>query len=215
MRHLRALSSAIAIAACTAPAWALYKVVDENGRVTYTDRPPSTEGAQRTAVVRPVASPSPAGTDAPLPFALREPVRRYPVILYTAADCAPCEAARRLLLQRGIPYAEKTLATDSDARAFDQLGAGRMVPGLSVGTRQLRGLDEAQWISYLDAAGYPAASALPPGWKPPPATPLAPAPKAVLAASPSITPPAPDAQPARLRARPAPAPVPSATTLRF
>jgi glutaredoxin len=215
MRHLRALSTAIAIAACAAPAWALYKVVDANGRVTYTDRPPGTEGAQQTAVVRPVAPPTAAATDAAWPFALREPVRRYPVTLYTAADCPPCEAARRLLQQRGIPYTEKTVKTDSDARAFDQLGAGRMVPGLGVGSRQLRGLDEAQWISYLDAAGYPAASALPPGWKPPPATPLAPAPKADLAALPSAPPLTQDAQQARSRPRPAAAPSPSATTLRF
>lgn len=215
MRPLRVLSISIALAVGAAPAWALYKVVDAQGRVTYTDRPPGGAGTERTAVVR-QAGTSPAGvSETAWPYALREPVRRYPVILYTAADCPPCEAARRLLQQRGIPYTEKTLATEDDARAFDKLGAGRMVPGLGVGSRQLRGLDEAQWTSYLDAAGYPAASVLPRGWKPAGATPLAPQGQTATSTPPSVASTPREATAPRTRPRPATEPAPATTTLRF
>lgn len=215
MRHLRALSISIASALCTVPAWALYKVVDAQGRVTYTDRAPGAQGAERTTVVRQAAASAPSAGDVAWPYALRDPVRRYPVVLYTAADCPPCEAARRLLKQRGIPYTEKTVATEDDARAFDRLGAGRMVPGLSVGPRQLRGLDEAQWMAYLDAAGYPAASVLPRSWQAPAPTPLAPPRLAGSEAVPGVAPTPREATVTRARSRPGPEPAPAATTLRF
>ena len=215
LRTLRVLSISITIALGAAPAWALYQVVDAQGRVTYTDRPPSGNGVERAAVMRPAAASAAAAEAATWPYALREPVRRYPVILYTTADCPPCEAARRLLQQRGIPYTEKTVATEDDARAFDQLGAGRMVPGLGVGSRQLRGLDEAQWMSYLDAAGYPATSVLPRGWKPADATSLAPTGQTATNSPPNVTATPREATAPRTRPRPAAEPAPAAATLRF
>lgn len=184
---------------------AQYKVVDPSGRVTYTDRPPIDGSAKVIALGRSSAAPAaaPAG-DESLPFELRQVSARYPVTLYTSASCTPCDAARQLLRQRGIPYTERQIITDEDSAALERLTGGRTVPSLSVGSQALRGFNPADWGSYLDAAGYPPESRLPQGWQPPAATPL------VARAAPAAA-PAPAARP-ETAPRPAPAEPQAAAT---
>jgi hypothetical protein len=59
-----------------------------------------------------------------------------------------------------------------DADALERLSGGRDAPTLSVGAQTLRGLAPEVWNSYLDAAGYPRESRLPPNFAYAPATPL-------------------------------------------
>lgn len=152
------------------PAQAQYKVVMPDGSVTYTDRPPVTSNARITAITR---SGSRGGVvDIALPAELRTPMQRYPVTLYTSTDCTPCDTGRRLLQQRGVPYSERRITTEDDAAALERLVGGRTVPALTVGAQPLRGLSEADWSNYLDAAGYPRENKLPRGWQPPEATAL-------------------------------------------
>jgi glutaredoxin len=195
----------LALAALPAlSALAQYKVVRPDGSVTYTDRPPIDSNVRVTALGRNAAQQQAAAGDLSLPLELRQPVSRYPVTLYTAADCPPCDSGRKLLQQRGIPYAEKRVSTEEDALALDRAVGGRTVPGLSIGSQPLRGYSESDWTAMLDAAGYPRESKLPRNWPVPVATPL------VEKAAPA---------PARAAA-PAPAPPPQdpeqpATTIRF
>lgn len=149
-------------------ALALYKVVGPDGKVTYTDRPPvdtsskvMTMGSQGTIE---------AAADIGLPIELRQVTAKYPVTLYTAPDCVPCDSARQLLQQRGVPYVEKRVVSEEDVEAFERLVGGRTVPGATIGAQQLRGLNAADWTSYLDAAGYPRESRLPRGWQAPAVT---------------------------------------------
>ena len=184
-------------AACTwaaLPAWAQYKVVQPDGSVVYTDRPP----ASSTARITPVGPSKAAGTRAAAPAAadalaaglpseLRAAVLRYPVTLYSTADCTPCDNGRRLLQQRGIPYTERQVLNDDDVRALDKLLGVRNVPALSIGPQPLRGFSEADWQNFLDAAGYPRESRLPKGWKAAAASPLAPRVQAPAAADEQAT----------------------------
>ena len=157
-------------AALAGPAAAQYKVVGPDGRITYTDRPPTSDAASRIVPMR-------AGTAAPegpvlLPLELRQAVARFPVTLYTAAECAPCEQARRMLRTRGIPHAERTIADDADGEALQRISGGRAVPTLAVGSQVMRGFAEADWHSTLDFAGYPRESKLPRNYSFAAATPL-------------------------------------------
>ena len=177
--HRLLLSSACALA--VAPVWAQYKVVQPDGRVIYTDRPP----ADQSARVSPVGTAKPpAGSIAAeykaalalaagLPTELRTPVQRYPVTLIVNAGCAPCDNGRQFLQLRGIPYIEKQVLTEEDGHALERLTGARNVPALMIGTQPLRGFAEADWTNFLDAAGYPPESRLPKGWKAAEATPLA------------------------------------------
>jgi glutaredoxin len=158
---LRALLCAAACLAA-APSFALYKVVGPDGKVTYTDRPPSAgEGRISPINARTGASESPST----LPAELRQVAGRYPVTLYTLANgCEPCVAARELLRKRGIPYAERQVVSAEDGEAFQKLTGGREAPVLAIGAQQLKGLSPETWNSYLDSAGYPRDSKLPPGY---------------------------------------------------
>lgn len=185
------------LAALAMPAVAQYKVVEPDGRISYTDRPPSGSTARVTPLGREPVTTTPAPQDA-LPQDLRQVVTRFPVTLYSAADCPPCDGGRQLLLQRGVPFSEKLIVSDADTEALERLSGARTVPTLTVGAQVLRGLSPGEWASYLDLAGYPRESKLPKGWQPAPAAPL-------VARN---APPAPTASaPARAAAR-APAPAP-------
>jgi glutaredoxin len=172
-RHLLSPSSLLGTAVGLAllgasPAWALYKVVGPDGRVTYTDRPP----VDRPSVAI-KTNGSTVSTDG-LPYELQRVVSRYPVTLFTSAKCAPCDAARQMLQGRGVPYAEKTVDTPEDIKALQQQEGAQQLPVAKVGSKQLVGYSQTEWVSYLDAAGYPAKSLLPLNYRQPPATPLAP-----------------------------------------
>jgi glutaredoxin len=188
-------------------AQAQYKVVGPDGKITYTDRPPTpSEGKATPLGTRGV----PSGAEVPLPAELRPIVARYPVTLFvTGAACEPCNAARQLLRQRGIPFTEKLIVTPEDSDALERLSGGRDAPTLTVGGQTLRGLAGELWNSYLDAAGYPRESRLPSNYQYPPATALterreAAAPRAAPARTPT-----PDAEP------PPSPPNPSGVNIKF
>jgi glutaredoxin len=187
------------------PASALYKVVQPDGSVTYTDRPPATGNARVTPLGRNL---EPAAPEPTLPLELRQAMQRYPVTLYTAQGCQPCDAGRSLLRARGVPFAERVVATDEDAQALERLVGGRTVPALTIGTQALRGLSETDWAGYLDAAGYPRESRLPRSWQPPAATPLVE--RVTPTARPAPQPAAPAPAPAA-----APEPPPAPGSVRF
>lgn len=159
-----------ALAALALPAQALYKVVDADGRVTYTDRPPAASQGKVTPL-------SAAGGAAPvdaneLPLELRQVAARYPATLYVVADCVPCDSARAMLRERGIPFAERIVVTEDDAQALQALAGTRDVPTLTLGAQTLRGYSAPTWGAYLDSAGYPRESRLPAGYSYAAATPV-------------------------------------------
>jgi glutaredoxin len=177
------------------PAHAQYKVVGTDGKVTYTDRPPASTTAKVTSLNSLGVSSGP--TDAALPLELRQSVARYPVTLYTVTGaCGPCESARQLLRQRGIPYAEKQVQSPEDSDALQRLSGGRDAPTLAIGTQMLRGLAPEVWGSYLDAAGYPRESRLPASYQYAAATPIVERREASATAAPAARPPQPEATPA-------------------
>lgn len=172
MNPLLRLVPALALACFALPGHALYKVVGPDGTVTYTDRPPPAASGRPAPVGARTEAPAGDAPQANLPLELRQVSTRYPVTLYTGADCAPCETGRRLLAARGVPFAERRVSSEEDAEALNRLTGGRSIPTLMIGTQALRGFADSDWHSYLDAAGYPRESRLPRGYQQPAATPL-------------------------------------------
>ena len=160
---------ALLMAGAASPSQAQYKVIGSDGRITYTDQPPLAAGDKLSQLKTQRVAPS---ADVSLPAELRQVAQRYPVTLYVSANCAPCDQGRQLLRSRGIPHLEKTVVTGDDGEALQRLTTGRDLPALSIGAQVVRGLSSDTWTSYLDAAGYPKESKLPPSYQFPPAAPL-------------------------------------------
>lgn len=149
-------------AALPVAAQGVYRIVGPDGRVTFSDKPPPASNAAPAART---GAASPAAGGAALPFELRQVVSRYPVVLYTGNDCAPCNSGRNMLNARGIPYTEKTVTSQEDIEALKRLAGEASLPFLTIGAQRLRGFSDTEWTQFLNAAGYPAQSALPAGYR--------------------------------------------------
>jgi glutaredoxin len=171
MRAFRHPIAALATILLALSAHAQIKVVGPDGRVTYTDRPPSIEMGRTVPMGRETVNPE-ATPISTLPLELRQVSTRFPVTLYASPDCGPCETGRRLLQARGVPFVERGIVSDDDAEAMNRITGGRSVPALTIGTQALRGFSDTDWHAYLDAAGYPRESRLPRGYQAPASTPL-------------------------------------------
>jgi glutaredoxin len=184
---------------------ALYKVIGPDGKVTYTDRAPGVNEG-RISPLGPRTAP--AAVEVAFPIELREAVNRYPVTLYTTSGaCEPCDAARQLLRQRGVPYSERQVLSPEDGEALQRLSGGLDAPTLTIGSQALRGLAPDVWRSYLDSAGYPRESRLPQGYQYPAPAPITERREAAPRA-------APRPEPAVVET-PAAAPPPSQSAIRF
>jgi glutaredoxin len=188
---------ALLMLAGAASAQAVYRNVDKNGKVTFSDQPP----AANAPVAAPRGGPSAGGADAGLPYELRQVAQRYPVTLYTGDECGPCNSGRSLLTTRGVPFEERTVKSNADIDALQRLSNQNSLPLLAIGSQQLKGFSDSEWSQYLDAAGYPKSAQLPAGYRNPPAQPLValqpaaqPAPAAAAPAN-SLPLPAPSNEP--------------------
>lgn len=197
-----AASLLMALASVGAQAQNVYRIVGPDGKVTFSDRPPAetTAPPARSPAAPAAATASPAAVNGALPFELRQVANRYPVTIYTGNDCAPCGSLRNMLTSRGVPYTERTVASNEDIAALQRLSGSTSLPFGTIGGQQLVGFSDAEWIQYLDAAGYPKQSQLPSNYRQPAPTPLvaakpvesAPAAEPKAPARPALPPPVND-----------------------
>ncbi len=172
------LAATLACAFGAAAQTTVYRWVDKDGKVQFSDTPPPKEATSVTQ--KNVGGGGPDDTQ--LPYATQVAVKRNPVTMYTATDCGnACSRGRDLLSKRGVPFTEKNAqASQADADALKKLAGTPEVPFLIIGENKIKGYEEDVWNSALDTAGYPRTRL--PGQRvtapaPPPAPPAA-APKA-------------------------------------
>lgn len=197
-----------ALLATATQAQQVHRIVGPDGKVTFSDRAPEDKKTQSTVLS--TASGGAASNPA-LPSELRQIASRFPVTLYTGESCSPCQQARQLLVQRGVPFTERSVNTNDDLDALRRLSGESALPFGTIGRQQLKGFSDAEWTQYLDAAGYPAQSRLPRGYTQPAATPLAPT-KAPAASAPDAPQEAASAPTGRLRRQAPPPPPPGGPT---
>jgi hypothetical protein len=146
--------------AASAQAAQLYRWVDADGKVHYTDTPPPKEAKDiEKKRVRTAADAI------PMPYALQQAAKTFPVTVYNADCGAPCDQARALLEKRGIPHTARN-AREPEVQADLKKVTGSQdidVPVLQVGRNVVKGWEAGQWNNALDAAGYPKSAV----WKQP------------------------------------------------
>ena len=89
-----------------------------------------------------------------------------------------------------LTHRERTIDTEEDRQAWQQLNLGAMVPVVRVGGQVHTGFNEPEWTNTLTLAGYPLKSALPSNYTMAASAPLGdrkPAPAAAAAPEPVRT----------------------------
>ncbi len=166
-------SCLLAAMALNAAAQALYRWVDENGRVQYSDMPPpaNVKNAQQKKLGDNLIQQD------DMSFSMKAAIAKNPVTLYATNCGAACDDARALLNKRGIPFAERNPEKDPDAAEALQALIGVLeVPAIAVGSSdKYKGFTAAGWNRILNNAGYPSSNvvARPPAAPPAPAQPPA------------------------------------------
>ncbi|MEQ1814290.1 MAG: glutaredoxin family protein [Candidatus Nitrotoga sp.] len=128
-----------------------YRWTDKAGNVHYGDTPPADAINIRAKNISGAQS-----SNDNLSFAARLAQKNFPVTLHMGNGCGePCDKGRSLLKKRGIPFAEKMLATQADIDEFTKQTGSNSVPVLAVGTNYLKGYSAESWHNALSAAGYP------------------------------------------------------------
>lgn len=161
--------------AASAHAQPVYRIVGPDGKVTFSDKPPpDAKPAAGTTNTGSSSNAANAGGKPGLPYELQQLAGKYPVTLYSANGCGPCDAGRALLTKRGVPFTEKTVNTNEDLSAFARINKDSALPVLIIGGQSLKGYSDTEWSQYLDAAGYPKQSVLPATYRPTAPEPLSP-----------------------------------------
>ena len=153
MRAMPVVAVLLAVALTGAEAQQMYRWVDNDGGVHYTQQPPPPEAKnvqRRSANVSTVESSD-------LPYATQVAARNFPVTLFTSANCrAPCKDGRESLQSRGIPFEEVVVGDEKSVEELKRIAGRTEVPVLRVGKQVEVGFAPDGWKSALDAAGYPA-----------------------------------------------------------
>ena len=164
------LLSLLASAAVSLQAQTVYRIVGADGKVSFSDRAPA--DASRATTTNASGKAISGGDNTGLPFELRQVAARYPVTLYSAVNCVPCNSGRLLLQGRGIPFNEFSVASPEDGEALKRLSGDNSLPFLTIGGQKIKGYSESEWTQYLAAANYPQTSVLSASYRQPPAKPL-------------------------------------------
>ena len=130
----------------------VYKWVDKDGKVQFSDSPPPADAKDSTQ--RRMGGG--LVDEGQVPYATQVATRRSPVVLYVSDECGDvCVKARALLNRRGIPFSERNAKASPETLAeLTKLAGGPQVPLLLVGTNAVKGYQEEEWQSALDEAGY-------------------------------------------------------------
>lgn len=137
------LLCALLTGAGAAHAEKVYKWVDENGKLHYTNQPPERSDNAREVELR----------DAPLGDVAVTP-KSGVVTLYTTRSCGYCKRTREYLRRRGIPFIDHDVETSATGRDGYRRLNGRGVPIILVGNQRLDGFDEQRLAQMLKTAGY-------------------------------------------------------------
>jgi glutaredoxin len=148
-----ALLAAMLLVASQAGAQTTYQWIDpKTGSTVISDQqpPPGTKQVLKR-------ESDDSGGSQQMPYATRQAAEKFPVTLYTSANCAEgCKLARSLLSGRGVPFSEKMLKTQEEiAELGKQMGGEASVPSISVGRQNFQGFESGAWNNLLDLAGYP------------------------------------------------------------
>ena len=152
-RFALSLGISLVLATSSVVGQQLYRWVDKNGKVTYSQDPPPAGAAAKVEQKQLKSSVVETGG---LPYELQQTAKNFPVTIYTGPDCGdPCKNGLALLSKRGTPYKEISVADAAGIAELKKISGKEQLPVLIVGKTVATGFTESQWHSTLDLVGYP------------------------------------------------------------
>lgn len=131
----------------------LYRWVDLDGKVHYTEQPPPPSAARKVEEKALGTQPT---DNVQLPYASRLAAKNFPVTLYISGSSDVSTKAREHLTKRGVPFSEKDAGTPEVQAELKKLTGALEVPVLAIGAViRLKGYEAGAWDAALDEAGYP------------------------------------------------------------
>ncbi len=130
----------------------MYKWVDENGKVHYSDSPPPGKKAKKLDLkINSISGP-------PVVSSLGSSTARATnstaqVRLYTTTWCGYCKKAKAYLQARGTSFREIDVESSEQGRSEFQALGGRGVPVILVGNQRMDGYSEGTLAGMLKQAG--------------------------------------------------------------
>lgn len=141
----------LASACAIAQTQQVYRYIDPDGRVVYSDKPPPADA--RDAQAKRIGRNSIETSE--LSFATQQAQERFPVTLYTFSCGVVCDTAQGLLNKRGVPHTVVDVSQGDGADRLKRLTNGLEAPALQVGEQVATGFNENKWQTMLSDAGYP------------------------------------------------------------
>jgi glutaredoxin len=146
------IAAAVIAAGAAAQAQQVFRYLDKDGKVVYSDRSPPADSKEVQA--KRMSPNYIESNDAPV--ALTQATERFPVTLYTFACGAVCQNAEGLLNRRGVPFTTVNVEDVKGAEQLQKLTGAQQAPVLQIGDKLIaKGFNEARWSAMLDEAGYP------------------------------------------------------------
>ena len=156
MSFAKALAlAAFALASGAIQADTVYRSVDSEGRVTYSQRPPAGNKIDKKLVYENLpSSPLPEATlryraelmksmNAKLAGAAKP--FRGPPVLFMAQWCGYCKQAKAYLAEKRIAYVEHDIDTSSGMRAYVEAGETKGVPVMFANGQRLQGFSRSAY----------------------------------------------------------------------
>ena len=129
----------------------VYRYIDLDGRVVYSDKPPPPTA--KDAQAKRIGANSIETSD--LSFAVAQAQERYPVTLYSFSCGVVCDTAQGVLNKRGVPHTMIDVSVGDGAERLKRLSGGLDAPTIQVGDQYATGFNEGKWQAMLTDAGYP------------------------------------------------------------
>ena len=130
----------------------VYRWLDKDGKVVYSDQPPPADAKQPTTK----RLGSTGSNNEELSYATAEAARKNPVTLFVNGCGESCDKARKILSDRGVPHTTKNPElTKEIGDELKRLSGDMNVPFMVIGDAAMRGFEENAWNVALDNAGYP------------------------------------------------------------
>jgi glutaredoxin len=130
----------------------VYRYIDADGKVVYSDRAPTgnVKDVQTKRMGANFVQTSEPG------FAAQQASERFPVTLYSFECGDVCQNAEGLLNRRGVPFTLVNVQDSAGQSRLQALTNDTQAPVLAVGDKLIaKGYNEARWQAMLDEAGYP------------------------------------------------------------